>query len=514
MTHQSPAVLLNVDDNDVARYARGRLLRHAGFSVRDAASGSSALEAMAERPDLVVLDVGLPDMSGFDVCRRIKSDRALAAIPVLQVSATFVKGTDRVRALDGGADGYLIEPIEPEVLVATVNAMLRARRAEIELAAERQAWDRSNRLKEEFLGRLSDELRAPLLSVQAWTRLLRAANMSAETFQRAVDAIERSATTQARLLSDLLDISRIAAGQLPLEMRSVELGAIVQSAVDAVREEAASRGVTLARSLDAAGPIQGDADRLRQAVESVLHNAVKASPAGGRIDIWLRRDGAYVELGIRDEGPGIPNEILPHLFEPFHELRSRPTRDGGLGLGLPIAQHVTRRHGGEMVARSGESGGACFILRFPSAEPAAAPADSAHARPSPPEELVLKGVRVLTVEDSADSRELLVTVLEMHGADVRAAASAAQALAILDAWRPDVILADIGMPGEDGYHFIERVRARPADRGGRIPAIAWTGYAMSDDRLRTLRAGYQIHVTKPASPQELVSAIVSLVRPA
>jgi signal transduction histidine kinase len=628
----SQSFLLNVDDDDIARYARGHLLRRAGFQVRDAATGRAALALMAERPDLVVLDVGLPDISGFDVCRQIKSDRSLAVTPVLQVSATFVKGTDRVRALDGGADGFLIEPVEPEVLVATVNAMLRARRAELELAAADRYWqaafdaiddgialldsegvivrcnqalprllgrapalagarwsdvvgldggsiglgaprfermvggrwlevsshavkgdagrghwvgvvsdislrrradearqrsveiqdearraaEEANRRRDEFLATLSHELRTPLNAVLGWTRVLRTADAEPATLRRALEAIDRNATLQARLVSDLMDVARMSSGQLHFDMRRVHLPALVEAALEATRGDAAARHLAVEAVLDRdVSAVTGDPERLRQVVESLLANAVKSSAPGGRIRIWLRAEGGQVELGVQDEGIGIDPDLLPHVFEAFRQApASTPARSCGLGLGLAIARYVIERHEGEIEARSeGPGKGSSFIVRLPAAAVANAPLAGRNRSAEGVLSLdarLLDGVRVLAVDDSEDSRELSQAVLGMHGAQVRTARSSAEAMEILGDWVPHVILADIGMPGEDGYGFIARVRALPPERGGRVPAVAWTGYARDVDRLRTLQAGFQVHVTKPVAPHELVGVVATL----
>jgi PAS domain S-box-containing protein len=384
-----------------------------------------------------------------------------------------------------------------------------------------------NRLKDEFLATLSHELRTPLTAVLGWTRLLGTGQLDPETAKRAMDTIERNAQSQVQLIDDILDVSRIIRGKLRLNVRPVELAPVIESAVDSVRPAAEAKGIRLQVVLDRqAGPVSGDPDRLQQVVWNLLSNAIKFTPKEGRVQVLLARADSQLEVTVSDTGQGIAPEFIPYVFDRFRQADPTTTRThGGLGLGLAIARHLVELHGGTVRAESGGEGrGATFrvllpLLAMQPAEPPAAerlPGPTAAAGPAPgngfhlecPPEL--SGLRVLVVEDDADSRELLIAVLRQCGAEVLAVPRSAEALGALDTWRPDVLISDIEMPDEDGYTFIRKVRARAAERGGQIPAAALTAYARSEDRMRALAAGFQIHVPKPVEPAELVTVVASL----
>jgi signal transduction histidine kinase/CheY-like chemotaxis protein len=386
------------------------------------------------------------------------------------------------------------------------------------LLREREARavaEAASRLKDEFLATISHELRTPLTSILGWSNLLRSGSLDGESTGKAFDVIERNAQNQKRLIDDLLDVSRIVGGKLLLDVREIELARIIEDAVEVVRPAADARGIRVVSSFDPEVlTVSGDAGRLRQVVWNLLSNAVKFTPEGGRVEVHLGRDGSRARVAVSDTGKGIAPDFLPHVFERFRQADAKTTRAfDGLGLGLAIVRHLVEAHGGTVRAESaGEGQGSTFSLYLPLlAVRASAPAiGDAGLRPESHASESLRGVRVLVVDDNADARDLVEAVLSRCGAEVRSSASAAEALAALRAWRPDVLLSDIGMPGEDGYDLIRRVRALDASEGGRIPAAALTAYAREEDRMRALLAGYQVHLAKPVNPAELVAVVVGL----
>ena len=383
----------------------------------------------------------------------------------------------------------------------------------------REAAEAANRAKDEFLSLLSHELRTPLTAILGFIAILQRKKRDEVTVANALAAIERGARVQARLVADILDVSRIVAGKLQLDPRPAELRSIVAAAVEAVQPAADEKQITVAADLDpSVGIVRGDAVRLQQVVGNLLTNAVKFTPEGGRVDVRLARAGAEACITVTDTGMGIPADFLPHVFERFRQADASSSRSyGGLGLGLAIAHHLVERHGGRIaVGSDGEGRGATFTVRLPLlAAPVQSSVDDGGggtARDASSGAPVLTGVRVLGVEDTDDTRDFRRIVLEGAGAAVTTAASSAEGWAALEATRPDVVVADIGLPGEDGYSFIARVRARPAPAGGDIPAIALTAYAGSEDRHHALAAGFHRHMTKPVDPPALIAAVAELAR--
>jgi PAS domain S-box-containing protein len=640
--------VLVVDDTEASLYALGRTLRQAGFLVWEASTGTEALARAHEGPDAILLDIKLPDMSGIEVCRRLKRDPATAGIPVLQMTATSGSSETQVEALEGGADAYLTHPVEPIVLVATIRSLLRAREAETRarrltawwqstfdaiqdgvmllsrsgqvlrcnramaemlgrapeavvgqgglpalgdgppgadwplaralserrriardvqvgarwfeivadpvldesaevsavvttvkditdrraaearlealLASEQSARkeaEQVNRVKDEFLATLSHELRTPLNAIVGWTHILRTGPLDPSRTQQAIDTIARNAHLQAQLISDILDVSRIIAGKLRLELRAVDLADIVRAALETVRPAAEAKGIRIDCVLDpAAGPLTGDGDRLQQVAWNLLSNAIKFTPRGGRVGVRIERVDSSTRLTVDDNGPGVAPDFLPHVFERFRQGDSSSTRPyGGLGLGLAIVRHLVELHGGTVDAANRTDGsGAVFRVTLPGPvlfAPAGAPAPEtgvrADERPWTPAGRPLAGVSVLVVDDDEDARHLLQFVLERSGAVVITVGSASEAVAALRERRPDALLADIEMPGEDGYSLMAKVRALPADEGGAVPAAALTAHAGAADRLKALQAGYQHHVAKPVSPSDVTLAVVTLL---
>jgi PAS domain S-box-containing protein len=400
----------------------------------------------------------------------------------------------------------------------------RAEEARLELAREQAARaeaEAANRLKDEFLATLSHELRTPLTAILGWARLLADGQVSADKTGEAFQAIYRNARSQAQLVDDLLDVSRIITGKLRIEAVPVNLAAVVEAAASVVRPAAVAKGVSLNVRLEADdATIYGDPDRLQQVVWNLLSNAVKFTPEGGEVEARVRRAGSRMEVAVSDTGAGISAEFLPHVFERFRQADMGTTRrHGGLGLGLAIVSHLVELHGGAVEAESeGEGRGSTFTVRLPvravrdvTQAPACAdePAglktfDASAATPT------LEGVKVLVVDDEPDARRLLTEVLGRCGAEVLSAASAGEALEMVQSWRPHVLVSDIGMPDGDGYELIRRVRELPEERGGSTPAAALTAYAGPADRERALSEGYQLHVAKPVEPAELAAVVASL----
>jgi PAS domain S-box-containing protein len=384
--------------------------------------------------------------------------------------------------------------------------------------AARAEAEAANRLKDEFLATISHELRTPLNAMLGWAEMLRRGGLDDKSVTHGLETIARNARAQNQLISDLLDVSRIISGQLRVESGTVDLVPIIEAALDTVRPAANAKGVELRLMLDpAAGMVAGDSTRLQQIVWNLLTNAVKFTSRDGRISVQLKRDNGTAAIIVTDTGEGISPEFLPYIFDRFRQAESTTKRQhGGLGLGLSIVRHLVEAHGGSVRAESrGVGRGATFTVTLPliavpgnerSADCVGAGERSA-VLGAPP---VLKGLRVLVIDDEADTRELLTVALTQSGAEVRASSTVLGALAIVGQWKPDVLVSDIGMPGEDGYDLIREVRAREQENGGRILALALTGYVSNEDVGRDLAAGYQTHIPKPVSPSDLVATIATV----
>lgn len=391
----------------------------------------------------------------------------------------------------------------------------------------RQRAEQADRMKDEFVATLSHELRGPLSAMVGWVDVLRAGGSEDPAIRaRGMAAIERGARAQTRLVEDLLDYSRMVVGRLPLATRLMDLVPAVEAAVEAVRSAVAAKGIRLELATEAKpAMVHADPDRLQQILWNLLSNAVKFTPRDGRVDVWVGRVGTTLHVRVSDNGNGLSAAFLPHVFERFRQADSTSRRqEGGLGLGLAIVKELVELHGGAVQAASpGEGQGATFtvVLPIPALlmEPKDGEAEAIHepslseAYRAETDRTMLDGVRVLVVEDEADGREMLVTVFEQHGAKVSAASSAADAMKDVRREAPDVLVCDVGLPGEDGHELIRRVRAFEADRGGRIAALALTAYAGVEDRRRALEAGFDLHVPKPAPPAELVAKVALLAGP-
>jgi signal transduction histidine kinase/CheY-like chemotaxis protein len=384
--------------------------------------------------------------------------------------------------------------------------LLRAERARAEAEA-------ANRIKDEFLATLSHELRTPLTSLLGWSSVLREARRDEKVLKQGLDAIDRNARVQAQLIDDLLDVSRIVSGKLHLDVRPLDIGSVTRAAINIVQPAADAKGITLDYwSQPGLGAISADSARLQQIIWNLLSNAVKFTPHGGKIHISVLQDDANATVTVSDTGQGIEAEFLPRVFDRFRQADSSTTRSfGGLGLGLAIVRHLVELHGGTVSAHSdGVGKGATFSASFPLLTDRAAPI-AVHSGEIHASELrSLDGLRVLLVDDEVETRQIISTVVERTGAEVKTCTSAREALTELVTWRPHVILSDIGMPDEDGYSFINRVRSLSHDEGGATPAAALTAYARDEDRKLALDAGYQMHIAKPIGAGQLVVMIAKL----
>ena len=404
-------------------------------------------------------------------------------------------------------------------IVASQVAFTRASaRTHQEVNAAREAAEAANRAKDQFLGTLSHELRTPLNAVLGWTSLLQQRQLSADQEERALQIIQRNVDAQMRLIEDLLDMSRIVSGRLRLVVRPVDLSTIVEQAVDAVRPAADAKSIRVQTVLASpAGPVRGDADRLLQIMWNLLSNAVKFTPKHGRVQVQLQHVASHVEIVVSDTGQGIRPDLLPFIFDRFRQGDSTTTRPhGGLGLGLALVRSLVELHGGTVFVESqGEGQGATFVVKLPlmiADQPGTfqARSDAAGAASTAPA-ISLAGLRILVVDDDAAAIELSEEVFTRAGGEVRTCRDGVEAFQVLQQWRPDVLVSDIEMPGLDGYSLIRKVRALDPDRGGKTPAIALSAFGRPEDRVRSMVAGFNFHVSKPVDPGELITIVASLV---
>lgn len=391
----------------------------------------------------------------------------------------------------------------------------------LERAARAQA-EEASRLKDDFLATVSHELRTPLSAILGWAHMLSSDKLPEDKVRHASEVIVRNARAQAQVIDDLLDVSRIITGKMRLDISPFMPASAIETALESVRPMAEAKGVRLLDLLDPnAGPVSGDAGRLQQIVWNLLSNAIKFTPKGGRVEVRLERINSHIEITVSDTGDGISPEFLPYVFDRFRQADASSARtSGGLGLGLAIVRHLVELHGGVVKVESpGIGKGAVFTVRLPlrpvtarkDAEPRLHPRAMTTETSQPPNGVPdLMGIRVLVVDDESDTREILREVLEQCGADVREADSTSRALEVFKEWRPGVIVSDVGMPGEDGYALIRKIREWEKESGAWTPAVALTAYARSEDRQKALMAGYQVHVAKPIEPVELALVVAGI----
>lgn len=641
---RSQHTVLVVDDNPVTRYATARVIRAAGFRTEEADTGALAIDLAKRQVSAVVLDVHLPDMDGFEVCRVLRADTRTEFTPIIHLSAAYVQSEHQVAGLNAGADAYMVHPAEPALMVATLQALIRARMAEEKLrrselrfraiydqapaammlidaegrfadvnpAAEAllqrsrselmgqavtalapTAWqevvqgrmcagpqvewqgefpllrgdgkemmlhwsmsdhvepglrigiatdlseridferrredllereqsarvlaERHSRTKDDFVAVLSHELRTPLTLITGWVHMLKRPGTTAATLARGIEAIERGAKAQGRIISDILDVSRIASGKLRLHREWANPAELVNLSLDALRDQAQAKRITIA--VDCAGmdePAWLDVTRFQQIVWNLVTNAIKFSDKGSSVQLALLRRVDELTLTVQDHGAGIEPAFLPFLFQRFTQSGAPGNRaHGGLGLGLSIVKHLVELHGGTITAHSAGPGqGTLMVARLQVGyeEPQAHHGDtslSAESAPQAPAVRLLEGRDILVVDDNADTAEMLNIVLTDEGARVRMADSYHSAIAQFEAAWPDQLVSDIGLPGRDGYDLIAKVRELEAAAGRpRLRAIALTAFARPQDRERALAAGFDQHLGKPLQPHLLLQALV------
>jgi signal transduction histidine kinase len=536
-----PHVLIVDDDLALLRALPDALhLRMKELSVDTCDSAQTALNRIASIDyDAIVTDIKMPGMDGLALLTEIRALRP-------HTPALLITGHGEhdlaLQALRGGAYDFIQKPIERDYFVAALARAIQVRQLRRQLEEQQVALERhavelertveartyelreANRIKDEFLAVMSHELRTPLNSILGWAQLVRTGSLDETVSTRALRTIERNTKLLAQMIEDLLDVSRIMTGKLLLNVRPIELGPVIEASLDAVRPATDAKNIRLEVSLDpSVGAVSGDPNRLQQVVWNLLSNAIKFTPNQGHVEVRLARVGMSAQITVADSGEGIGEEFLPYVFDRFRQADSTFARmHGGLGLGLAIVRHLVEMHGGSVSADSqGKGKGSTFTVSFPLV--ATGWNGGAHLescanerQPASGEPLELAGLSVMIVDDERDAREVLVAMLELRGAEVIAASSAAEAVEALahatNVSMPDVLVSDIGMPGEDGYDLISKIRAMGPERGGNIPAIALTAYARAEDRRRVLAAGYQRHVAKPVEPSSLAGAVASLAR--
>jgi signal transduction histidine kinase/CheY-like chemotaxis protein len=516
----------------------GQLLAQANIACHVCASAHELCEALHEGAGAVMLtEEALADPGIDELSETLHTQAAWSDISLL-----LFAGDDRSQAtmrtlssLEVLRNVTLLDrPIRVTAVISTVRAALRGRRRQYELrdvltaleAAREDAErardqaERANRLKDEFLATLSHELRTPLNAILGWVTLLRDSRVEQARVPKVLEIVARNAQSQAQLISDVLDVSRVITGRLRLHLQPIVVSRIVRDAMDTIRPAAEAKEIDLALTVDGEPPrMNGDAERLRQVFWNLLSNAVKFTPAGGQVEATIDRVDSQIRVRIADTGIGIAKEFLPHAFERFRQADQSFTRPhGGLGLGLAIVKHLVETHGGEVaVASEGAGQGTTFTVQLPvgGAQAPAVTEGEADAAPGPThvaDDLPsLEGCPVLVVDDDATTRELLGALLSERGARVATAESAPTALRWLETETPAVILADVGMPGQDGLAMMRVIRRRPAREGGTVPAIALSAYARPEDRRAALAAGFDEYLTKPALPSDVVHAIARLL---
>jgi signal transduction histidine kinase/CheY-like chemotaxis protein len=450
-------------------------------------------------------------------CQPVWSD-----LPVIIFAAGGQRADKLLAKIGARFNATIVDrPIRIALLISAVRSALRARQRQYQARDLLHQLEESDRQKDLFLATLSHELRTPLNSMLGWIQMLRNKQngMGQVETDYALEVIERNARAQSELISDILFVSRIITGKLKLNFETINLIFVLEAAIDVVRPSIEAKEIRLETHFESAGQIKGDADRLQQIFWNILSNAVKFTPRGGSIHINVRRQGAQTEIKITDDGQGIEAEFLPYIFDRFSQADSTYTRKvGGLGLGLAIVRYLVELHGGAIrVESDGPNRGTCFTLLLPvCAKPQTGEmqpffgAKSNRADAAKKQYLPLK-IRALLVEDNDDSREMMKLMLEHYGIEAIAVESAAQALAEIRQNRPDILISDVGLPGEDGLQLIQKVRLLPDEKGGNIPAIALTGYVSAQDRTHALALGYQEHLAKPVDSEKLIDLVKTFV---
>lgn len=494
------ALILNVDDSDGARYVKSRILIRAGLRVIEASNGEDAIAmARSESPTLILLDVKLPDINGLEVCRRLKEDPATQAILILQTSASFIGAADKIRALDGGADNYLVEPIEPDELVANVKALLRLGQVERELREV-------DKRKDEFLATLAHELRNPLGPIRTALQLLRRLEPDVPPAQEnARNTIQRHTDHLVRLVDDLLDVARISKGKIALRHETVNLQMAINNAIETCTSFIESKNHRLIVTFPNE-PIDvcGDHVRLSQIVANLLLNAAKFTAPGGAIKLIVAVQDQQVFIRVSDNGIGIESEAANTIFDLFsqHGHLIDQVQDG-LGIGLSLVKNLVELHGGSVgVTSDGLGKGSTFEITLPRQASGAAVA-SCNKTPTTAHNLPLtqQAKKILIVDDNADAADMLAELLTLTGHSVRTAYTGKQAIAVAGEFEPDIIFLDIGLPDISGYDVAAQLRALPIAHV--FTLIALTGYGQEHDRQNALASGFDDHFAKPVDFEKL-----------
>jgi signal transduction histidine kinase len=556
---RKPVNILVVDDRDENLMAVEAVLSDPGYRLVRARSGREALKEVLDQDfALILLDVVMPGVDGYETATLIRERPRSRQTPIIFLTANDWGSQHVFRGYTVGAVDYLVKPVPADVLrskvavfvelfnrqealrigqeelertiqertreLAEANVALsaeieertRIERERVQLLRREQAArleaERANRLKDEFLATLSHELRTPLNAIMGWAHVLGQSSHDRDTVLRAATVIRQNATSQSQLIDDILDVSRIVGGRLVLDTSLVELHKIIDDAIDSLMPAATAKAINVVRTLDRDIRVIGDRDRLQQIVWNLVSNALKFTPKGGKVEVRLDDVDGDAQIAVTDTGIGISAEFLPFVFDRFRQADSSMSRrHSGLGLGMAIVRHLVELHGGTVSVESpGENQGTTFRLRL-ARHVGAAPEQPAAPMKSVPEEIGdpplehLTGVHVLIVEDDTDSRNVLAVLLQRLGAIVEAVASAKEAFERVSSRRPDVLVSDIGMPDEDGYSLIRRVRQLGSER--RLPAIALTAYARQQDAEAAMSAGYDCHLAKPVAPADLIKAI-------
>lgn len=527
--------ILVVDDEENIALTMGELLRRRGYSVEIALSGQEALDCLEESEfDLVLTDLKMEGVDGISILEEVRRRFPMTISIILTGYASLESA---IAAIRRSAYDYLVKPCPVDELIRTIQHGIEHRRVQLREMAVRRELEklnaeleqrvtervsqlkklnedlvRANQVKDIFFATVSHELRTPLNAIIGWTSLLRSKNLQPSEVERALEIIERNAQHQAQLVSDLLELSGIAAGKLRLEMQPVNLLSAIHAAADSVSPMAQAKGMVFENRLQQSSDlVVGDAVRLQQVFANIFSNAVKFSPERAQVTVTVRSTRRSIEVQVADAGKGIEADFLPHVFDSFSQADSSLTRShGGLGLGLAVAKSIIEIHGGAIGAQSpGPGKGATFTVRLPLADLKTTPEEQGHAQDGGPSkrEPLLKEVKIVVVEDHPDTLELITGVLEREGAVVTGFSNGENALRSLPGIKPDLLISDVAMPGLDGYEFIRKVRSMAMH----IPAVALTAFAATAEREAAIRAGYDRHISKPTDPESLVRTISELV---
>jgi signal transduction histidine kinase len=537
----NPLSILIVDDRPENLMALEAILDGRGLTLVRANSGREALKAMlAQEFALVLMDIAMPVLDGYQTAELIRKNERLRLTPIIFLTADNQADAHVFKGYSVGAVDYLFKPVVPEVLLSKVSVFvelcrnrqaLREQAAELQraydemeqrviertsdLAAAKLAAETMNRLKDEFLATLSHELRTPLNAILGWTHILESGKRDAAMIARATRVIRKSAQAQAALVTHILDVSRIIGGKLALHLTEVDVGAVIGNTLETLQPATAAKSISIETRFDGRATLIADQDRLQQVMWNLLSNAIKFTPKGGRVVVEMTATAQDVRITVADNGVGIDAAFLPRVFERFAQADASQSRaQGGLGLGLAIARHLVELHGGVIdVESAGKNQGTTVTVLLPvRARPIDAATDesrpSSAALEDAPQPLTsLAGVSVLVVDDEEDARDVLTLILQDHGADVTAVGSAAAALESLRQHLPDVLVSDIGMPGDDGHALLRKLRSLDVTQGAQLPAIALTAYATPADAAKARAAGFDRHVRKPVSPAEIVDVV-------